>query len=57
MDLRKKDIRDPKTKRLLGVYYPKDGLFEVIQKGRIFRIKVPPGTLMSFDFSDAKISV
>ena len=45
-------IEDPKTNRLLGIYYAENGIFESKQKGRVMRIHFPPGTPIEFIFSD-----
>lgn len=52
MDTRFKEIRDPKTHRLLGIYYQEDGIFESRQKGRVMRIHFPPGTPIEVIFDD-----
>lgn len=49
-----KEIRDPKTNRLLGIYCQENGIFESRQKGRTMRIELPPGTPIEFIFSDSK---
>lgn len=54
MDANFKEIRDPETHRLLGVYYQEDGVFESRQKGRIMRIQFPPGTQIEFIFADSE---
>ena len=52
MDTRFKEIRDPKTHRLLGIYCQEDGIFESRQKGRVMRIRFPPGTPIEVIFDD-----
>lgn len=53
MDTRFKEIRDPKTHRLLGMYCEGTGIFEIRQKGRIMRIHFPPGTPIEIIFGDS----
>lgn len=48
------EIRDPKTHRLLGIYYQEEGIYESMQKGRVMRMKVPPGTPIEFFFDDTE---
>ena len=52
MNTKSKEIRDPETHRLLGIYRQEDGIFESRQKGRVMRIHFPPGTPIEFIFSD-----
>lgn len=54
MDASFKEIRDPETHRLLGVYRQEDGIFESRQKGRVMRIRFPPGTPIEFIFGDSE---
>ncbi len=54
MNTRFQEIRDPKTRRLLGIYFQEDGIFESRQKGRVMRIRFPPGTPIKFIFSDSE---
>lgn len=57
MNVKIKEVRDPKTHRLLGVYYQEDGVFESKQKGRIMRLRFPPGTPIEFIFDDNEAAV
>lgn len=52
MNVEIKEVRDPKTHRLLGIYRQEDGIFESKQKGRIMRIQFPSGTPIEFFFDD-----
>lgn len=54
MDANFKEVRDPKTHRLQGIYRQEDGIFESKQKGRIMRIQFPPGTPIEFLFADSE---
>lgn len=54
MDAILKEVRDPKTHRLQGIYRQEDGIFESKQKGRIMRIQFPPGTQIEFIFADGE---
>lgn len=54
MEVRAQEIRDPKTGRLLGIFYPENSVFEMLVKGRIMRIRFPPNTPLQFDFDDSK---
>lgn len=54
MDAIFKEVRDPETHRLLGIYYQEDGVFESRQKGRIMHIQFPPGTPIEFIFADSE---
>lgn len=54
MEAKFQEVRDPKTHRLLGVYCQEDGVFESRQKGRIMRIRFPPGTPLQFIFADSE---
>ena len=49
-----KEVRDPVTHRLLGIYRQEDGIFESRQKGRVMRIQFPPGTPFQFVFTDSE---
>lgn len=57
MGIKHKEIRDPKTNRLLGIYCQEDGIFESRQKGRTMRIKFPLGTPIEFIFRDSEPAV
>lgn len=57
MNIKFKRIEDPKTNRLLGIYYEESGIFESKQKGRVMRIRFPPGTPIEFIFSDNEPAV
>ena len=48
------EIRDPQTHRLLGIYCQEEGIFESKQKGRVMRIRFPPGTPIEFIFTDSE---
>lgn len=54
MNIEIKEVRDPKTHRLQGIYCQEDGIFESKQKGRIMRIQFPPGTPIEFFFDDGE---
>ena len=54
MNVEIKEVRDPKTHRLQGIYRQEDGIFESRQKGRIMRIQFPPGTPIEFIFADSE---
>ena len=54
MNVKIKEVRDPKTHRLQGIYRQEDGIFENKQKGRIMRIQFPPGTPIKFFFDDGE---
>lgn len=54
MNVKIKEVRDPKTHRLQGIYRQEDGIFESRQKGRIMRIQLPPGTPIEFLFADSE---
>ena len=53
MDAIFKEVRDPETHRLFGIYRQEDGIFESKQKGRVIRIQFPPGTPIEFIFTDS----
>lgn len=48
MNVKIKEVRDPKTHRLQGIYRQEDGIFESKQKGRIMRINSRPAPRSSF---------
>ena len=54
MNAKIQEIRDPKTHRLLGIYYQEEGIYEVKQKGRVMRIRFPPDTPIEFLFTDSE---
>lgn len=54
MDTNAQEIRDPKTHRLLGIYYQEEGIYESMQKGRVMRLQVPPGTPIEVVFTDSE---
>lgn len=54
MDAIFKEVRDPKTHRLLGIYYQEDGTYESMLKGRVMQMQFQPGTLVEFSFTDVK---
>lgn len=53
MNTKYQEIRDPQTNRLLGIYYQKEGVFEIRQKHRVALIKLPPNATPQFEFSDS----
>lgn len=54
MNTHTQEVRNPKTHRLLGIYYLEEGIYETKQKGRIMRIQFPPGTPIEFTFINSE---
>ena len=54
MDAIFKEVRDPKTHRLLCIYYQEEGTYESMLKGRVMQMQFQPGTLVEFSFTDVK---
>lgn len=53
MNNKTKEIRDPKTNRLFGIYHQEDNILEIKQKGRTMRIHLLSDSIKT-SFADSK---